>query len=48
MGSLQKHKEEFIDREFLVQVPPPKGGKSFGLVWMLILLGRRRITGKMD
>ena len=37
-----------MKREFLVEVLYPKGGVFFGLVWRIMLLGKRRSINKLD
>ena len=43
-----KHKEELKKREFLVEVPHPKGKGGVEIVWRIMLLGKRTSTKKLD
>ena len=43
-----KETEDLIKSEFSVAVPHPKGGGLFGLVWRIMLLGKRRSKKKFD
>ena len=38
--------KKLTNEDFLVEVPHPRGGGIFGLVWKIVFSSRRRIRSK--